>query len=61
MRHVSPLRSVALPCNIQITYVTPKIVNSILELMLMYSSTHRHSYILVFKLQYVLILLLDGF
>ena len=34
MRHVSPLRSVALSCNIKITYVTPKIVKKRLVSML---------------------------
>ena len=37
MRHVSPLRSVVLSCNIKITYVTPKMLNNILVPMLKYS------------------------
>ena len=46
MRHVSPLRSVTLSCNIKITYVTPKMLNDILVSML---STLRYSYILACK------------
>ena len=34
MRHVSPLRSVALSCNIKITYVTPKMLKNRLMSML---------------------------
>ena len=34
MRHVSPLRNVALSCNIKITYVTPKMLKTRLVSML---------------------------
>ena len=44
MRHVSLLRSVALSCNIKITYVTPKMIKYILVSMLKYSLTQLHTY-----------------
>ena len=45
MRHISPLRSVTLPCYIKITYVTQTLLNDLIVSMVKNSQNQFHGYL----------------